>query len=186
MVTKDKGFVEQYKYAVLVGAGSLVIALVLIFMVGSPLWKSYKESSRVLTEKKAVLAKLEQKLEKLKNLKSQEADLKTKNEKVVSALPTDKDVSRLFVQFENIASQNKYTIDSVSEGGAASGTNSTEFVKPVSYTVTGNVTDYASFKGALLSLEKALRILNVSNISLNNLDDGLSGTLTVSTYVRNK
>ncbi len=187
MVKKEKSLFDQYKYAVLIGAGSFVVALILIFIIGSPLWKDFKESSRVLKEKRAVLLKLEEKLENLKSLKSQEEELKQKNIKVKAALPTDKDISRLFIQFENIATQNGLSIDSVTEQGAVGAvaeSTSEDNVRAVSYNVTGNTNDYNSLKNALVNLEKALRILNISKVDTSSSGDNLSVILTVSSYVR--
>jgi Tfp pilus assembly protein PilO len=183
---------EEYKYAALVGMGSLVILLILIFAVGMPLYKEYQKSSATLKEKKTELARLEVKLANLKEHKKNEVKIKEDNKKVMDALPTDKDVARLFVQFENIATQNGVLISSVTESSgqestAASG-ESVSAIKAVSYNVEAKSIDYQSLKNALAQLEKALRILNVSAIDASSTDIGpvLNTKLTVSTYLRSE
>jgi Tfp pilus assembly protein PilO len=190
MVNKNKNTkLDEYKYSVLVGVGSFLIAIVLIFAVGQPMLKGMQETGKKLKEKKEVLAKLQDKLETLKKLKEKESEIRDKNQRVSAALPTDKDISRLFVQFESIASQNGLRIDSVQEAGAATSSSaaassSSGGVRAVSYTVTGTADSYASLKNALTKLEESLRILNVSKVEVTGQQGQLNVTLTVSTYVR--
>jgi Tfp pilus assembly protein PilO len=184
---------EEYKYAIMVGVGSVFLFFILIFLVGSPLYREYKKASTTLKEKQTVLTKLEEKLTNLKTLKSTEAELKEKNAKVMAALPTDKDVSRLFVQFENIANQNGLSIATVQEATATAVSTPTPApastsVRAVSYTVTGATSDYGSLKSALTKLEEALRILSVSKVEVTGAtgNSTLNITLTVSTYLRSE
>lgn len=185
---KDSKF-KEYKYALIVGSATLVGIILAITLIGRPLYNAYKESKRVLAEKRAVVAKLEQKLVNLKGLKDKEAEIKEKNQKVMAALPTNKDVSRLFIEFESIAMQNGLAITSVQENKTA-GTVTTEgtaTVGPlaVSYDVSGEATNYNSIKNALSSLEKALRILNISEIEVNGKGaNNLDVDLKINTYVR--
>lgn len=190
---KKQTLYDQYKYAVLVGLGSFVVLLILVFAIGKPLWAELQKSSATLKEKRAVLTKLEDKLANLKSLKDQEAELKVKNDKVLAALPTDKNVSRLFVQFENVASASGLTISGVSEAGAAGSTNTsaptvatntTGAVREVTYNVTGNSNSYGDLKNALSNLEKALRILSVSKINVTSSGSNMTVNLSVSTYLR--
>jgi Tfp pilus assembly protein PilO len=178
---------QEYKYSIMVGVGSAFLLIILVFAVGGPLFSQFKKTNALLKEKRSVLAKLEEKLTNLQNLKSKEAEIKEKNAKVMAALPTDKDVSRLFVQFENIANQNGLSINSVQEGGTGGAAASdTASVRAVSYTVSATTADYGSLKNALAKLEEALRILSVSKVEANagTQGVGLSVNLTVSTYLR--
>lgn len=181
---------QEYRYALTVGAGSIVIFLILVFAIGSPLYGEYKKNSAELKNKKAVLAKLEDKLENLRGLKDKESEIREKNKKVLAALPSDKDVSGLFVQFENIANLNGLAISSVQESTTtqAAQTSNPGSVRAVSYNVSATAADYASLKNALGKLELALRILNISKVeaSGNLADPSLNITLTVSTFVRSE
>lgn len=188
MVSKNKNSkFESYKYAILVGAGSFLVALVLIFAVGQPMWKGMQSTAKKLKDKREVLAKLEDKLDTLKKLKEKESEIREKNKRVSAALPTDKDISRLFVQFETVASQNGLIIESVQESVAVPGaaaTGSSGGVRAVSYSVAGSSKDYASLKRALVKLEESLRILNVSKVETNGQPGKLDVDLTVSTFIR--
>lgn len=187
MVEKKTNPFEEYKYSVLVGVGSFILFMALIFAVGKPLWTSYKKTSQTLKEKKAVLVKLEEKLDNLKKLKSKETEIKEKYQRVLNALPTDKDVARLFIQFEKVANDNGLLVTSIQEsGGSTSSTQAaSDTVRAVSYTMNGTATDYKSLKGALGKLEEALRILNVSRISISS-SGNLNSSITVSTYLRSE
>lgn len=184
MVEKKNTIYQDYKLAIIFGGGGLLILLVLIFAIGLPLLNNMNRTSAELKEKKEELTQLNSKLDNLKTLSEKEADLKTQNEKVLSALPADTDVSRLFVQFENIANQNGLNIASVAEAGKVSSTTPSGSLAPVTYTVTGTIRDYGSLKAALAKIETALRVLSVSKVDVSYSGGSLTGTFDVTTYVR--
>lgn len=189
MVKKEKSQFEEYKYAIIVIGSSILIAIILLFIVAIPLWKDLSKNSGTLKNYKEELTMLEDKLANLKELSNKEAQLKTDNAKVLAALPEDKDISRLFVQFENVANQSGIVVTQVTESKTANstGTNDTGqagSITPVIYKVTAMATDYASLKNALANFEKALRIVSISefDVALNNSSLGIN--FTVTTYKR--
>ncbi len=192
MVTEKKdSILKKYKYALVVGSATLVGIILAITLIGRPLYNSYKESKRVLTEKRAIVTKLEQKLVNLKALKDQEEEIKEKNQKVMAALPTNKDVARLFIEFESVAMQNGLIITSVQENksGGTTPAEGASGVGPVavSYGVSGASSSYSSVKSALASLEKALRILNISEIEINGREaNNLDVDIKINTFVRSE
>lgn len=192
MVTEKKdSILKEYKYALIVGSATLVGIILAITLIGRPLYNSYKESKRVLTEKRAVVDKLELKLTNLKSLKDKEDEIKEKNQKVMAALPTNKDVARLFIEFESVAMQNGLIITSVQEnkGSGTAPAEGASGVGPVAvnYSVSGASSSYNSVKTALSSLEKALRILNISEIEINGREaNNLDVDIKINTFVRSE
>lgn len=182
----------QYKYAAIVIAGSILLVLILGLTIGRTMWNSFSSTLEELNTKKEILAKLETKLENLEKLKDKEAELKEKNAKVLAALPEDKDVARLFVQFEGIASASGLNVKRASEFGATSGSApaaaaaqvQSEIVKPVTYTISSDMPSYDSLKNALAKFEQALRILSISSVDINKAAGSGEVTFTATTYVR--
>ncbi|MDD3481161.1 MAG: type 4a pilus biogenesis protein PilO [Patescibacteria group bacterium] len=188
MVEKKGNDIKEYKYPLAVIGGATLIAVLVIFLFGKPLFESMQQTSKELTERRDVLAKLEVKLDNLKSLQSREEELKRDNEVVLAALPESKDVSRLFVQFESLARESGLTIDSVSEAGAGNATSTTTVsggISPVSYQVSGNAKNYSALKKTLTNMEDALRLLSISSINANLSSGSLSTDFTINTYVRN-
>lgn len=189
MVAKDQN-TSQYKYATIVIVGSILLVLILGGTVGRSMWNNFSNTLSELKTKKETLSSLEKKLENLKKLKDKEAELKEKNAKVLAALPEDKDVARLFVQFESIANESGLNVKRAAEAGADS-TAATQgasapsgTVRPVSYTIVSDMQSYGSLKGALAKFEQALRILSLSTINISKTSDAGEVTFTVTTYVR--
>jgi hypothetical protein len=191
MVGKSK--IDEYKYAVSMIAGSILLALILIFAVGKPLFDGMQKTAADLKDKKETLAKMQVRLENLKKLKDKEADLKTQNAKVLAALPEGKDVARLFVQFEGIATASGLSVKQAGEGTAAAsgGTQSaspastgTSLVKSIGYQVTATSPDYTSLKNSLAKFEEALRLLSVSGVNISKSGDSLNVSFNIITYTR--
>lgn len=186
MVEKKNNF-DEYKYTVLLVVGSVLVSVILAFIIGKPLYNSLKTTGAELNEKRETLEKLETKLEVLKGLESQKKDLEEKNQVVLAAIPTDKDISRLFYQFEKIAESSGLKIESVSEStesaNAQSETN-TMTVIPVSYEVTASTDSYNKFKAALKNFETSLRILSIDSITISGEPNSLNINLTINTYKR--
>lgn len=185
MVGKDKK-VNEYTYITAVIGGALLVAVVLGFAALRPLYNSLKSTNLELKEKKEILTKLEANLENLKNLESKKEELVAKNQKVLSALPTNKDVPRLFVQLERIATSSGLQVTSVSESGESAPGTVTGLVTPVLYRISGTATDYVSLKQALKNIETGLRIISAEKIDVQGSSAGtnLTVSLLVKTYSR--
>lgn len=181
---KKQNQFEDYKYIVMMLGGSIVISIILIFLIGRPLFSSIKETSRELEDKQQKVEKLEIKLKNLKNLEFKKEELKKQNERVLAALPEDKDISRLFVQFESIFSESESSIISVNESKDSQEEGAQKIVKPVTYQITGNTKSYGALKNALGKIESALRILSVKSIKIDGAGSNLNFSFTVSTYTR--
>lgn len=184
MVDKtNQSVLDKLKYPAIVISGTVILVIVLAVALGQPAWKSYTKSRDELKQKRAVQEKLEENLLALQDLKEKEEDLKKKNDQVIKALPTHKDVSRLFVEFERIATENGLNINGVQETtlGEQPAPGS---VKPAVYNVKASTSGYPSTKEALKKIEGALRILSVSGINISGTGGSLTVDLEVTTYLR--
>ncbi len=183
---KEQSQFEEYKYLVLVMGGSIIISILLIVLIGRPLFNSTQETSRELKSKLLTAEKLESKLKNLQNLENKKEELENQNKTVLAALPKDKDLARLFVQFESIFNEAGATISSVSESGLESTEENQSTIKSIAYQVTGTTNSYGSLKNALVKIENALRILSVSSINIAGEGNNLSITFKINTYTRNQ
>ena len=189
MVKIESSF-NDYLYAYIFGIGAFLIILILIFAVGRPLYNDTVKNQAELKVKQQELAFLENRLDILKELDGKKAELMAQNQKVLSALPVDKDVARLFVQVENIASQNGISITSVSDNSGATTANSsgsgntTVGIKRVTYKIDGQANSYQATKDAIAKIESALRVVSIPQIDINGANGKLTINFTVETYVR--
>jgi Tfp pilus assembly protein PilO len=181
----DKKEETNYKYIVTVVAIALTLGLVIIFTAGRYSWSEMKKASAETKVQKAILTEADTRLENLKSLSSRTAELREKNQKVLSALPQDKNISALFVQFEQIATASGLEISSVSESGAAAASTNSQLVRTATYTVDAKAGDYTALKNALSKFETALRVLAMPQISVTGTSEsGLSVQFTITTYLR--
>ncbi len=179
-----KSLLGENQYIILVTSGAILATIFLIIVILRPLWANVQQSQKELTSEKAVLEKSEKNLAALQGLSGRKDELTNQNEKVLAALPSDKDVPRLFVQMEEIATRSGLAISTVSETTDAS-SNTTGLVNQVKYQVNGTANSYAALKQSLSDIEKALRLLSVNKIDIQSKEDGsLNINLTVTTYKR--
>lgn len=184
MVKKSNHYKEYQYLAIAVGVG--ILATLLLTFVG--LVPSYKGMKKTTADLKAAEAKrdnLVERLNNLKNLKEKEAELKEQNAKVLAALPEDKDISRLFVEFEGIGNASGLSVKQVTEGGtAATAADASAAIIPVTYQITASTVDYLSLKNALSKFEQALRILTISSFDASASGNTVNVNFTVNAYKR--
>jgi Tfp pilus assembly protein PilO len=187
MVKEDNNQLKDYNYAIIAITASVILFMVILFVGTIPLWKDFQKNSETTKTKKTELAALETKLTNLKKLSEKEADIKDKNSKLLAALPTDTDVPRLFVQFENIVTQSGLSVTRVS-GDQTTAVTTTKSgsttVVPVNYQVNTKASDYSSLKNAITNFEKALRLVSISKISISGTNGNYTVLFSVTTYKR--
>lgn len=187
---------NKYFYSTAVFAVTAVAVVILFFVVINPFFTKAQELTTEAKAKQTELKKLEDKKVKLEALKSREDELKKDAETVRNALPEQKDVGRLFIEFDNMAKASGGSIRSITE--AAGGTAGTEptattvgsassGLQKISYTIPVDFTDYFGFKDFVTKAETALRIIGVNDFSVNvgETGGGISASLNTTTYVRN-
>lgn len=187
MVEKDQK-AESYKYALFIIAGSILVAVILVALIVRPMWNNLVATNKQLKLKRDDLSKLETKLENLKKLKEKEKELIEKNAKVLAALPEDKDVARLFLEFEGIANQSGLSVTRVVEATSQNSQSNTvatsSLVKPISYGINAKSPGYGPLKSALGKFEQALRILSISTVDIRTMEGNLDINFSVNTYTR--
>lgn len=189
---------NENKYMVTVMGAAIFLSLALGFIVGKPLYDSLQKTGAELNEKKETLEKLEVKLATLKTLESRRTELEKRNQKVIAAFPDDKDIARLFYQFEAIATSAGVEIKSVNESSTTAGAvnpnsentidtpdpTNNAIISPVSYQVSASADSYEKLKNALINIEESLRILSIDSLQVQNESGKLNINLVIKTYKR--
>jgi Tfp pilus assembly protein PilO len=178
----------DYKYIAIVISVSAILGLVLILTLGRYSWMTMQKSIATAKAQKLVLDATQERLDHLKELSSRKDELEAQNKTVLAALPQDKDVSTLFTQLEAIAKQSGMNITTVTETSAVSttkGSATSGGLKELTYTATGKVPNYASLKQALAKFESSLRILSITNLSVDGTNgSNLNVQFDIKTYSR--
>ena len=183
---------NKYFYSTAVIVITILGVLGLFFAVITPFYSKAGSLTSEAKTKQTELKMLEDKKTKLEALKSKEEELNKDAETVRNALPEQKDVGRLFIEFDNMARSSGGVIKSVSENIATT-TTTTEAVGSsaglvkIGYKVPIDFKDYFGFKDFVTKAEKALRIIGIDDysITVNETNGGLTVDLSTSTYVRN-
>lgn len=190
----DKKQASKYQYAITVILASIFIAVAGGLFVGKPLYENLRRNGEEIEEKNLTLKKLEDNLTVLKNLDSRREELIEKNEKTLAAIPTDKDIARLFIQFERVANESSVYIKSVREKKTPSTNRSSKKDKDdnkgeiveVYHEVAAESSSYGNIKKAFKNFEESLRILSITEVSIRKEGTNplLKITLLVKTYKR--
>jgi Tfp pilus assembly protein PilO len=185
MVKKSNQF-KEYQYLMVAVSIGVIGGLLLIFIGLVPSWKGMTKASQDLASAQTKRDNLTERLTNLKGLKDKEAQLKEQNAKVLAALPEDKDISRLFVEFEGIGNASGVTVKQVSEAAAtvAAGGNASAAIIPVTYQISASAANYGALKDSLLKFEQALRLLTISNFDASKSGSNLNVNFTINAYKR--
>lgn len=185
----EKNLKNKYQYILTIVIASLFVSLAGGLLIGKPTYEKIQRNSEEIKEKNLTLKKLEEKLTALQSLESRQEELIEKNEKILAAIPEDKDIARLFIQFEKVANSSGVYIRSVKEKKSSSRSSKPKEgeIVEVIHEVVAETNSYLNFKRALENFEESLRILSITEITARR--DGNSPTirlgLTVKTYKRN-
>lgn len=185
---------ENYMYPAAMVVGAVLVSIFIGFFIIKAQYNAGVKLSADIKEKEENLQKLETKLTKLQELKSKEAELIQKKDRVLAALPQDQDVSRLFVEVEKMISDTGAFVESAKEGSgvqtASSATATTNVnmpgIKNYSYNIDFTTSTYESIKNSLDNMEKALRLVNLDSfkISTDASGNGFKVTFGMKTYSR--
>lgn len=193
MVTKEnnKDKENKFGFAAILVVGAVLLSLVIGLVGGRYFYNKLQIAEAELKLKKGTRVALEEKLENLKSLASKEEELKEKNKKVLAAIPDDKDLARLFRQFENIGNENGVSITKVSEQEINNSYVDPSLVQdatpsgltPLSYEADSAALNYSAVKNSLSKFEVALRLLMIKDIEINT-QDGMTVKYQIGTYKR--
>lgn len=188
MKTENKNF-EKYKYALIVGVSTLIGALVLLFLVISPLYSKVTTTGDELDQAKQELTALENKKSKLDELKDRESELVAEAAKVSDALPTAEEVGRLFIQLDALATTSGGVLESVDKVTATTAIDSTDLtasgITTSSYDLKLTFPSYYNLKNFISSSESALRLVSIDSFDISADETGiLQVNLTINSYTR--
>jgi len=187
MVEESK--IEKYSsYAYIIFGLSLVITIAVLLFIIKPLWENNKIKQGVVKNKESKLSYLEDKLGKLEKLSSKENEINDINKKISAALPTFKDKSKLFMQFEGLKVDNGF-FDASFGGGSdsANAENTITGVSEMSYSLETKSITYDSLKNFLKNYKSALRLLRVDRLDIKLAEEGkeiIGSQMDVKTFYR--
>jgi len=187
MVEESK--IEKYSsYAYIIFGLSLVITIAVLLFIIKPLWENNKIKQGVVKNKESKLSYLEDKLGKLEKLSSKENELNDINKKISAALPTFKDKSKLFMQFEGLKVDNGFFNASFGGGSdSANAENTITGVSEMSYSLETKSITYDSLKNFLKNYKSALRLLRVDRLDIKLAEEGkeiIGSQMDVKTFYR--
>lgn len=155
---------------------SFIVSLILIFVFVFPLYSSVKIMRLESSQKHEEIEKLKELLAKVEKIKSNYQNVAEEIEKVFLALPEEKDVPELLVQFEKLAVSNGLLLESIKfgeiskkkESDSSSRSKKILSIFPnsiVELKITGS---YSAFKNYLKALEKNVRSMDVYSIKFSS------------------
>ncbi|MBL7154890.1 MAG: type 4a pilus biogenesis protein PilO [Candidatus Portnoybacteria bacterium] len=150
---------------------SLISALVLVFVFLDPLWSSIKVLRNEINQKKLALLATEELLAKTQELDQEYQPLAEQAQKVLFALPKEKDIPHLLTQFDALAASNGLLLESMSFVQVEEEEVSLFPSLFLKVKVSGS---YDAFKGYLTNLENSVRSMDVHSIKFAVPKEGLA------------
>ncbi len=143
---------------------SLLIGAVLIFIFVNPLWSSIKNLQEEISQNENYLAKLKELLIKTEELNQKYQEIGPEADKLFLALPKEKDIPFLLVQFESLASSNGLLLESIT----FEENKDIQEVFTVDVKINGS---YSAFNNYLEALENSIRAIDVYLINFTPFVD---------------
>lgn len=188
-LNKDN-FFKSYGYAVILGLCTIFGAILVWFLIISPLYKSVGKAGKELASKEQQYTDLKDKKSKLDELKDKEAELKKQAAIVSNALPKDEEIGRLFIQLDALAKASNGKLRSVTKSNIATVTGDTSnlsasgITKTV-YTLPLDLPTYFDLKSFIASSSSALRLFSIDDFNISASNAGaLTVSLTANSYTR--
>ena len=169
----------------IIAAISFIISLALMFVFIFPLFSSVKVMYLDLSQKRQEIEKLKELLDKVEKISQNYNNVSEEVEKILLALPEEKDLPQLLVQFEKLALNNGLLLESI-EFGEISKKEESDFIKNIEDYETLNQSkkmlsvfpnssvllkvtgSYSAFKNYISALEKNIRSMDIYSIKFSN------------------
>jgi len=169
---------------------SFIVSLILIFVFVFPLFSSARAIYSDLTQKRQEIEKLKELSSKIGKIEQDYDSISEAIEKVLLALPEEKDLPQLLVQFEKIAVNNGLLLESI-EFGEISKKEESDFIRSIEDYETLNqskkmlstfpnssvllkvVGSYSAFKNYISALEKNVRSMDIYSIQFSFSESGM-------------
>lgn len=148
-------------------------ALVIVMGLVRPAWQDFQTNRSAIKNLQLKLTSLQDLLNQTTELKKEEAAIREESEKIFLALPEEKDIPALLVQFETLAAEHGLILESIDFSEVSSQARrpieqpkTTQGIKTlvVNLKVKG---PYEAFKQYLAALENNIRATNVRSINFN-------------------
>lgn len=164
---------------------SFVISLVLIFIFVFPLFSSARTMYLNLSQKRQEIESLKELADKIEKIKQDYDSISEAVEKILLALPEEKDLPQLLVQFEKLAVNNGLLLESI-EFGEISKKEESDFIRSIEDYETLNqskkmlsafpnssvliraIGSYSAFKNYISALEKNIRSMDIYSIRFSS------------------
>lgn len=134
---------------VIISLIGLVVVLILIFLSIIPLWDSVRVKYSELNDRQQDLENLQQLTEKISRLKQEYQSLESEAEKVFLALPKEKDIPNLLIQFQALAAISGLSMESINFGQIAAAAQAASQIK-------NNATIIVDEEGFAMDVEKTI------------------------------
>ncbi|NQT49899.1 type 4a pilus biogenesis protein PilO [Candidatus Kuenenbacteria bacterium] len=181
------GFAESFiQYFQMIFILSLVILiLAFAYCVYNVYDVNINEMKLIVQQKQQVLAEKENELSELKSAKVNYEGIEESVQKMLMVLPSEKELSSIFVQLDALAYKNNLSLDTVdiAESQELDGENiksQKPTLKKLALTLSLTGGDYYTLKNFLIDVEKNLRLLDVKALIYEPLAG--SYNLTMNTY----
>jgi len=190
-IGNDK-FMKKYGYSLILGMATILGAIIVWFLIISPLYTNTQKSKTELALKETEYAALQNKKDKLDSLKDKEDELKKQAATVTGALPKEEEIGRLFIQLDGLAKESNGKLKSVTKTagvttatGDTTSLSSTGITKTV-YTLPLELPTYFDLKSFIANSDSALRLFNINDFNITATPAGtLTVNLTANSYTRN-
>lgn len=164
---------------------SFIISLALMFVFIFPLFSSAKVMYLDLSQKRQEIEKLKELLDKVEKISQNYNNVSEEVEKILLALPEEKDLPQLLVQFEKLALNNGLLLESI-EFGEISKKEKKDFIRniddynelneskkilftfPNSFILIKIVGSYSAFTNYIDALEKNVRSMDIYSIKFDS------------------
>jgi len=169
----------------IIAAISFIISLALMFVFIFPLFSSAKVMYLDLSQKRQEIEKLKELLDKVEKISQNYDSISEEVEKILLALPEEKDLPQLLVQFEKLALNNGLLLESI-EFGEISKKEKKDFIRniddynelneskkilftfPNSFISLKIVGSYSAFTNYIDALEKNVRSMDIYSIKFDS------------------
>lgn len=191
MNVMDDKFMQKYGYSIILGAVTVLGALLVGFLIIKPLYNNTQKSKAELALKESQYTALKNKKDRLDELKDKEDELKKQAAMVTGALPKEEEIGRLFIQLDGLAKASNGKLKSVTKTTAVAATGDTTNLSSAGITKTVynmplELPMYFDLKSFIANSQSALRLVNINDFNITATNAGaLTVNLTANSYTRN-
>lgn len=164
---------------------AIVVVIASFYYCSTKLVPKYREDRANLSLIQLELKAINNKKASLQNAKQSIDELGDIVDKMLVAVPQDKDAPNLIAELEAVAIKYQVQLPSVqildSAATATDGSTGSDNVIPVAFTANGSFSDIQQFVEAI---EKDIRFMNIKTLTLSSIGNAVSLNIQVDAYKR--